>query len=109
MPYAVYKKYQKEVNQMSKEAVESVIGRAVLDGQFREALFAEPDEALEGYELAEEEVSALRAIDAETMESLAGTLDERISKMGAGNLFLAQYSLQPQWAGPAAGPENMLA
>ncbi len=92
---------------MTKEAVESVIGRAVLDGQFREALFANPDEALGGYELAEEEVAGLKSIDAETMESLAGTLDERISKMGAGNLFLAQYSLQPQWAGPAMGPDNI--
>ena len=65
---------------MTKEAVESVIGRAVLDGEFRESLFAEPDEALAGYELAEEEAAGLKSIDAETMEALAGTLDERISK-----------------------------
>lgn len=66
---------------MSKEAVEAIIGKAVLDGQFREALFAEPEEVLAEYDLAEEEVAALRAIDFETMESFAGTLDERISKM----------------------------
>jgi hypothetical protein len=65
---------------MSREAVEAVIGKAVLDGEFREALFANPEEMLAGYDLSEEEVAALKSIDAETMETLAGTLDERISK-----------------------------
>ncbi len=65
---------------MSKEALQAVIGKAVLDSEFREALFADPDKALEGYELTEEEVAALKVIDAETMESFAGGLDERISK-----------------------------
>ena len=65
---------------MSKEAVEAIIGKAVLDNDFRETLFADPDKALAGYELTEEEVATLKGIDAETMESLAGTLDERISK-----------------------------
>ena len=66
---------------MSQEAVQAVIGKAVLDSEFREALFADPDEALEGYELTEEEVAALKSIDAETIESFAGSLDERISKV----------------------------
>jgi len=66
---------------MSKEAVEAIIGKAVVDSEFREALFADPDEALTGYDLTQEEVAALKAIDAETMESFAGTLDERISKV----------------------------
>jgi hypothetical protein len=65
---------------MSKEAVEAIIGKAVTDSEFREALFADPDKALEGFELTEQEVAALKAIDAETMESFAGALDERISK-----------------------------
>jgi len=65
---------------MSREAVEAVIGKAVLDGEFREALFANPEEMLAGYDLNEEEVAALKSIDSETMETLAGTLDERISK-----------------------------
>jgi hypothetical protein len=66
---------------MSKEAVEAIIGKAVLDSEFREALFADPEEVLAEYDLTEEEVAGLRAIDFETMESFAGTLDERISKM----------------------------
>lgn len=65
---------------MSREAVESVIGKAILDGEFREALFASPEETLAGCDLSEEEVAALKTIDAETMETLAGTLYERISK-----------------------------
>lgn len=66
---------------MSKEALQAVIGKAVLDSEFREALFADPDQALEGYELTEEEVAALKTIDTETVESFAGSLDERISKV----------------------------
>lgn len=65
---------------MSKEAVQAVIGKAVTDSKFREELFANPDQALSGYELTEAEIAALRNVDAETMESFAGTLDERISK-----------------------------
>jgi hypothetical protein len=65
---------------MSKEAVEAIIGKAVLDSEWREQLFANPEEVLGGYDLTEEEMAALKAIDAETLESFAGTLDERISK-----------------------------
>ncbi len=65
---------------MSKEAVQAVIGKAVTDSKFREQLFASPDEALSGYELTEAEIAALKSIDSESMEVLAGSLDERISK-----------------------------
>ena len=65
---------------MSQEAVQAIIGKAVLDSEFRQALFADPESALEGYDLSEQEVATLKGIDSETMESLAGTLDERISK-----------------------------
>jgi hypothetical protein len=65
---------------MSKESVEAIVGKAVMDDEFRESLFANPDEVLSEYELTEEEVASLQAIDFETMESFAGTLDERISK-----------------------------
>jgi hypothetical protein len=66
---------------MSKEAVEAIIGKAVLDMEFREALFANPDEVLASYDLSQEEVAALKAIDAEAMESFAGTLDEALSEL----------------------------
>ena len=65
---------------MSKEVVQTIIGKAVSDIKFREALLAHPDKALQGYDLTEDEIAALKKIDAETMQSLAGSLDERISK-----------------------------
>jgi hypothetical protein len=65
---------------MSREAVEAIIGKAVLDSEFRKALFTSPDEALAGYDLTEQEMAGLKAIDAESIEALAGSLDERISK-----------------------------
>ena len=74
---------------MSREAVEQVIGKAMLDEKFRAAIFANPDEAYKGYDLTEEEVAALKAIDAETVESMAGALDERVSKADFAGLALA--------------------
>jgi len=65
---------------VSREAVQAVIGKAVTDSKFREALFTHPEKALTGYELTQDEIAALKSIDAESMESLAGSLDERISK-----------------------------
>ena len=65
---------------MSLQAVQAVIVKAVEDSEFRNALFANPDETLAGYELTEAEAAALKSVDAETMESLAGNVDERLSK-----------------------------
>ena len=45
---------------MSREALEAVIGRAVIDEEFRLALFADPDSALAGYALTDGELAALR-------------------------------------------------
>jgi hypothetical protein len=65
---------------MTQAAVQAVIGRAVTDAGFREALFADPAQALAGYDLSAEEMAALEALDAEQVAAFAGTLDERISK-----------------------------
>jgi len=94
---------------MSKETLQAVIGKAVLDSEFREALFADPDQALEGYELTEEEVAALKTIDAETMESFAGSLDERISKsIIAGAGFGSRGPRFPKTKGVTLGKEKMI-
>jgi len=61
---------------MPKEAVQTVIGRAVTDA----ALFEDPAQALAGYDLSAEEVAALQALDAEQVAAFAGSLDQRISK-----------------------------
>jgi hypothetical protein len=65
---------------MSKEAVQQIIGKAVTDAEFRNTLFADPNKALEGYDLTEQEIAGLKTLDAETMDTMAGNLDERISK-----------------------------
>jgi len=67
---------------MSKEAVESVIGKIMLDAEFREAFAAGPDQVLAGFDLSETEKAGLKSIDVETMDALAHTLDERVSKKG---------------------------
>jgi hypothetical protein len=90
--------------EMSKEAVQAVIGKAVTETEFRELLFANPDDALGGYDLTDEEMAALKAIDAETMESFAGELDERISKM-----FVAAGFGGSGGGRAALGPEDFLA
>ena len=96
---------------MSKEAVQAVIGKAVTDSTFREELFANPDQALSGYELTEAEMAALKNVDAETLESFAGTLDERISKAFAIGIYAGMASAGgepeiptgPGWGGVEEG------
>ena len=90
---------------MSKQAMEAIIGRAVTDSAFRNALFARPDVALAGYNLTEGETASLKAIDFETMDSFAGVLDERVSKATALGLLSAvsgQASAASQAAHTAA-------
>ncbi len=65
---------------MSTQAVQTVIGRAVTDAAFRQALFADPAQALAGYDLSADELAALQALDAEQVAAFAGGLDARISK-----------------------------
>jgi len=63
---------------MSREALEAVIGRAVIDEEFRLALFADPDAALAGYELTEDELAALKMMDAESLDACAGKVGRRV-------------------------------
>ena len=67
---------------MSDEVMQFVIGRAVTDTEYRELLFNKPDEALEGYELSEEETQLLKQIERESFEEYLPELGDRISKAG---------------------------
>jgi hypothetical protein len=70
---------------MTQSEVERVIGRAVTDAAFREALIKNAREACKDYNLTEDELTALEALDADSLAAFAGTLDKRISKTsGAG-------------------------
>ncbi len=59
---------------MAKEAVERVIGKALLNAEFRELLFAKPEEALSGFDLTAAEKKRILWVDSETLELLAQTL-----------------------------------
>jgi hypothetical protein len=60
---------------MSVSAFEAVIGKTIVEAAFRDMLLADPDQALAGFDLTEEEVSILKKIDSETLELLSGTLE----------------------------------
>jgi len=60
---------------MSKESVELVIGKVLLEEGFRNLLFAKPDEALSGFNLTSAEKSRLLRVDCETLEYLAQILN----------------------------------
>ena len=65
---------------MTQSEVERVIGRAVTDATFREALIKDARAACKDYQLTEDELNALEALDVESLAAFAGTLDKRISK-----------------------------
>ncbi|NJM05673.1 Franean1_4349 family RiPP [Candidatus Gracilibacteria bacterium] len=67
---------------MSSEALQQVIGRAVVDAGFRQQLIDSARSACAEYDLTEDELNALEALDAESLKSFVGSLDERITKSG---------------------------
>ena len=64
---------------MSRQVLEAVIGRAVLDKDFRVTLFVEPEVALIEYELTEEELAALKKMDAESLDACGETIGRRVA------------------------------
>jgi hypothetical protein len=69
---------------MSHSEVQRVIGRAITDEEFRQALIDNARAACTEYDLTEDEIDALEKLDAQSMAMFAGTLDRRISKKGGG-------------------------
>ena len=67
---------------MSQSEIERVIGRAVTDSAFRQALIDDARAACKEYDLTEDELDALDKLDASSLMAFAGTLDSRISKTG---------------------------
>jgi hypothetical protein len=70
----------KESLLMSQDAVSQIIGRAVIDTEFRNLLFSNPDQALEGYDLTDDEIDALKNLRQEDLEDFSTKLDSRITK-----------------------------
>jgi len=92
---------------MSQEDVKLVIGRAVMESDFRELLFSDPDKAVEDYELTEDEIVKLKGIDREKFDNVATGLEERISRAGLSfNLFRPERGVRlVRPARPELNPE----
>ena len=65
---------------MSKQAMEAILGRTMLDDSYRHQFFADPIRALAGYELTKEERAALLSVDAETLDAFAERLGVQLGK-----------------------------
>jgi hypothetical protein len=63
---------------MPKKDVERLVGRAILDAEFRERLFADPEATVreEGFNLTKKEMAALKEVDAEKAMALASQLED---------------------------------
>ncbi len=59
-----------EGNTMSQQAIETILGKAVLEDEFRSILFSDADSALTGYDLTAAESAALKGMDVEALENL---------------------------------------
>jgi hypothetical protein len=64
---------------MSRQQLEAVIGRAIVDETFRVALFADPDVTLAEYDLADDELMALKSMDAENLEGCARRIVRQVT------------------------------
>ncbi len=78
---------------MSTEAVKTIIGRAVAEEAYRELLFTNPDQALAGFDLTEEETATLKGLKREEFDAAAGDLEQRISKSFIG--LAVDHKLEP--------------
>jgi len=72
--------YIKELFPMSQDTISQIIGRAVTDADFRETLFSNPEQALEDYNLTDDEREALKNLKQEDLEDFSTKLDSRITK-----------------------------
>jgi hypothetical protein len=66
---------------VSRQGLEAVVGRAILDAEFRFTLFADPDAVLAEYGLTPVEFAALKALDAETLDACGWALGQPILRV----------------------------
>jgi hypothetical protein len=66
---------------LSQKSIEWITGKIVLDAGFREALLADPDQTLAGFDLTDSEKASIKRLDSETMDLLAHTLADRVRRI----------------------------
>jgi hypothetical protein len=65
---------------MSRTTLEQIIGRLVLEPEFRRQMAADRGHALAEYDLTDEERAGLNGLDLAELEGAASSLEERVSK-----------------------------
>lgn len=65
------------------EKIERILGKAIVDPNFRKTLFECPSDVAKQYELDEESLKAIKQIDRGSIEKLAKGLEARITKDAA--------------------------
>lgn len=56
---------------MSQTSIERILGKTILDAEFRDAFLAEPEKTLAAFALTVREKNYLKRMDAETLDQLA--------------------------------------
>ncbi|MBN1680853.1 MAG: hypothetical protein JW966_11220 [Anaerolineae bacterium] len=74
---------------MSREALTTIVSRALTDSEYRSQLLSDPDAALQDYDLSEAEAQMIRNLSSDAFDELTMDLESRQSKSG----FLGGISL----------------
>jgi hypothetical protein len=61
---------------MSTQSLQSVLSRAMVDADFADLLFSDPDRALAGFDLTADEIATLKGMGRTTVDQLAKALPE---------------------------------
>jgi outer membrane biosynthesis protein TonB len=81
----------------ASHTLKEIIGQALVDREYREALFADRERALTGFELSHADHAALERLDRETLEAQA-------SKIGTGELVVMIVPPSPEPGPPKPEP-----
>ena len=65
---------------MSQKDVEQILGKMLLDVEFRKQLTSNPNQVLAGYELTDDEREGFKNMDLDDFHQTLTSLDERVSK-----------------------------
>ena len=71
------------------EKIESLIGKAIVDPDFRETLFERTSDIAKEYELDEDSMEGLKQIDRSLVDNLAKSFEGKIMKEAADIIFCA--------------------